>query len=300
MANRFVKKKFGDGRRLHKNTPVKLDYTYHQSVEKLWVGRVVEYKPIEDSRIDNKFEEILWGENKVIAGGLQCIMEWFYGIPFQTDMITFEDDLYSHAAEDFRGQLTQTGTSRVIKWINICYDSSIGADTDPYPRYKLGYTRDTLIPFRRIRKSVNNYELYMKTYALPVPYTHPDGTEYIDYYCKRITPTGSLQADDGSPVPDNPNDNYTSDKDIRAVVQVPLNITDEEMVEYFRTEKEGGAESAAFNRTLLMAAYEAKLNVSGKQYDSVIGCYVMAACPHRSIAHGVSGKSNLHYKIMHI
>lgn len=266
---------------------------------KLWSGKLVGLVD-KLSLLGNEFQEIDLGSNKVLVGGLQCLAEWLYGIKPKIEVATFEDDMYESSKEDLRPNFKQTSETRVINTFNVCYDGSVGADEDPYPRYKIGYTRDTLIPFRRIRESVNSYDLFMQTYAHPVKYEHPDGTIYIDYYSKKVKPDYQVTMDDGTPVPNNPNENYTEDKDCRIIASFGLSITEDEFVEYFRTEKAGGAESSAFNATLVMAGYPATLTLGGKTYQSQIGSYVFARCNHKMIAHGVDGYSNLQYKIMHI
>lgn len=301
IQNGFTRKGFGAGRRWNKATPLarKLNYAYHTDTMKLWQGKVTGLVS-KLSMLGNDFQEVELGHNKVLVGGLECLAEWLYGIKFKVEVSTFEDDLYNGAKEDLRPHLKQTGDTRIINSFNVCYDGSIGADEDPYPRYKIGYTKDTLIPFRRIRESVNSYDLMMNTYAHPVKYEHPDGTIYIDYYSKKVRLDYNVTMDDGTPVPNNPNENYEEDKDCRLIANFGLTITEDEFVEYFRTEKAGGAESAAFNATLVMAGYPAELTIGSKKYQSQIGSYVFARCNHKMIAHGVDGYSNLQYKIMHI
>lgn len=295
----FTSKKFND---INKESTLnnKLNYNIAEDTLKLWDGMVTAHKNNFEKLPEGKPVEVILGTNKVLIGGLMCLAEWLYGKPFKLDISSFEDDLYGASPVDYRPNLKKTGTQRVIKAYNVVYDGSIGADVDPYPRYKIGYTKDTLIPFRRIRESVNNFESMLSTYAHPVVYEHPDGTRYIDYYTKYATIDYDVTMDDGTPVPDNPNDNYESDKDCRLIASFGLMITEEEFVEYFRTEKAGGAESAAFNGTLVMAGYEAELTISGQKYNSMIDSYVFARCNHKQISHGVDGYSNLQYKIMHI
>lgn len=302
INNNFTRKGFGAGRKYSLSRPLtkKLDYNYHTDTMKLWNGKLTGIVSKLSLLGEDEFKEVDLGYNKVLIGGLQCLAEWLYQAPFQVEISTFEDDMYGAAKEDLRPNLTQTGTSRVINSFNVCYDGAIGADDDPYSRYKIGYTRDTLIPFRRIRESVNSYDLMMQTYAHPVKYEHPDGTIYIDYYSKKVNVSYVATMDDGTSVPNNPNENYDSDKDCRIIASFGLQITEDEFVEYFRTEKAGGAESSAFNATLVMAGYPATLSIGGKNYVSQTGSYVFARCNHKMIAHGVDGYSNLQYKIMHI
>lgn len=267
-----------------------------------WKGRVVNKKQNEDGT----FVEIEFGQNSILLGGLQAKMEWYFGLGPKVAIEYFEDSLYKNAPTDYRPKIKQKSDTkhRIIKAYNVCYDGTEGGQSIPYLRYKLGYERDTLIPFRRIPKSVNNFDLYMKKYLHPVEYTHPDGTQYIDYYSKICDVDYKLLFDDNTEIPDNPASTLAGDKqenkDIRAISGFMIHIEPDELIEFYRTEKAGEAEFSSFNATILMAGYPADIELNGKHYDTLTKTWVFSRCNHRDIGHGADGNNNLSYDQLHI
>lgn len=267
-----------------------------------WKGRIIS----EVHNEDGTFVEIEFGHNSVLLGGLQAMMEWYFHLGPKVQIEYFEDSLYKNAPEDYRSKIKQKAgeKSRIITAYNVCYDGAEGGQAVPYLRYKLGYSRDTLIPFRRIPKTTNNFALYMQTYMHPVEYTHPDGTQYIDYYTKKCAIDYKVLFDDNTAIPDNPSEELsgekTENKDIRALSGFMLNITPDELIEYYRTEKAGEAEFSSFNATILMAGYPAEIELNGQKYNTLTKTWVFSRCNHRDIGHGADGSNSLQYEQLHI
>lgn len=286
--------------------PLKLNPLKVINLLSTWKGIIYKRELLEDG----EFHDVEIGRNSVLAGGLQVMMEWYFDLPFKIEIESFEDSLYSTAPEDWRSKIQKTGTKRIMKAYNVVYDGVEGGQNVPYDRKKLGYTKDTLIPFRRIPLTTNNYDLYMQKYYHAVLYTHPDGTQYVDYYTKKTEISYNMLFDDNTELPDNPNDVFSNsrnsaerlldDRDIRAISGFTLNIESNELIEYFRTEKAGEAEYSAFNGTILMAGYPAKITLNGKQYDTLTSTYVFSRCNHNSVSHGVDGSNQLIYEQLHI
>ena len=302
MIKNLRKLRFADSN----SEPLKLNPLKVIDIMNTWKGIVYKRELLEDGQ----FHEVEIGRNSVLAGGLQVMMEWYFDLPFQIEIESFEDSLYATAPEDWRSKIQKTGTKRIMKAYNVVYDGVEGGQNVPYDRKKIGYTRDTLIPFRRIPLTVNSYDVYMQKYYHAVLYTHPDGTQYIDYYSKKMEVGYEMLFDDNTPLPDNPNDVFSNsknkadklldDRDIRAVSGFTINIESSELIEYFRTEKAGESEFSSFNGTLLMAGYPAKITLNDRQYDTLTSTYVFSRCNHNNVAHGVDGSNQLIYKQLHI
>ena len=168
MIKNLRKLRFADSN----SEPLKLNPLKVIDIMSTWKGIVYKRELLEDGQ----FHEVEIGRNSVLAGGLQVMMEWYFDLPFQIEIESFEDSLYATAPEDWRSKIQKTGTKRIMKAYNVVYDGVEGGQNVPYDRKKIGYTRDTLIPFRRIPLTVNSYDVYMQKYYHLVLYTLLYGT----------------------------------------------------------------------------------------------------------------------------
>ena len=280
------------------NKIMHLFYKFDLEPQKTWVG--IAYKKVQDA--DGTWREVEIGRNKVLLSGLMILAKYLYGKDFKVKTPTFEDKLYdtTDSQEDVRTLLTAVpNAQRYCGCFNIAYDGAQGSAVVSEQRHKTGIDLDYLIPFRRIPFDDNDFSIYLQTYA-HYRIVLRDGVKYVDYYSKRCDIDYTATLDDGTNIPDNPEDTLTTDKDSRIIAKFTLNLTKDELVEWFRHEKTGGAESSFYNSILLMNGVPATIEKDGKTYSMFKDTYVFAKCNHTAVAHGADGVITVIYKLMHI
>lgn len=267
--------------------------------QKTWIGEV--YRVYQ--RLDGTFREVKIGTNNVILSGLMNLAFLLYHIPAKVQMPFFEDQLWATADVDERPNCTYDATAEPwIQGFNVCTDGVQGIDVIPYPRHKNGYTFDTLVPFRVIPLSENDYEIYRPKYYHSRQITIGD-RKYIAYYSKKMEVTYRAKLDNDTDIPQNPNDNLTTDRDSRLVAEFSVNIDEDELVEWFRLTQEGGPESTSYSAILTMIGKSGKWHPKehpDQSYDTVMECQVFSRCNHASVPHGVDGQVLVKYRMMHI
>lgn len=267
---------------------------------KTWTGELYKLEKLPDG----KFVEVKLGENKVLLGGLQKLCYALYGKQPKVKVATIEEDLAASAADDFTNNLRATGEPDRIMGYNVAYDGSQGTDVIAYPKHKKGYNFDNLIPFRLIPEGDNNYDEYMQYYlhSRVVTIEDADGAEhrYVAYYTKKVNIDYTVTTDDSSEVPDNPDSELHTDKDIRVLASFLVNITDKELREWFSIFKKGKMESTGFNALMTVMGKPAKLRLAGKEYDSLTDSVIFSRINHVMVPHGVDGTIACTYKMIHI
>ena len=265
---------------------------------KTWKGELVVNKL---DKLTGEWTEVTFG-NSVLLGGLQVLSELLYKKPSPVRMNTFEHDLYEGAVVDESQYVTADEDSTpFVQGFNLVTDGAQGDGLIPYARYKCGYDFDHLIPFRMIPIEENDYANYRNTY-LHSRVVELDGQQYVQYFTKKCNITLRAKLDDGTDIPHYPNSGFSSDKDVRIISEFPINLTDDELVEWFRLTKQGGAKATGYSGVLTMIGKAGKWQNSGKgaQYDTMVDSYVMSRCNHAPIPHGVDGTIVCLYRMMHI
>ena len=265
---------------------------------KTWKGELVVNKL---DKLTGEWIEVTFG-NSVLLGGLQVLSELLYKKPSPVRMNTFEHDLYEGAVVDESQYVTADEDSTpFVQGFNLVTDGAQGDGLIPYARYKCGYDFDHLIPFRMIPIEENDYANYRNTY-LHSRVVELDGQQYVQYFTKKCNITLRAKLDDGTDIPHYPNSGFSSDKDVRIISEFPINLTDDELVEWFRLTKQGGAKATGYSGVLTMIGKAGKWQNSGKgaQYDTMVDSYVMSRCNHAPIPHGVDGTIVCLYRMMHI
>jgi hypothetical protein len=282
------------------NKLMHLLYKFDLEPQKTWVG--IAYKKVQDT--DGKWREVEIGRNKVLLSGLMILAKYLYGKDFKVKTPTFEDKLFEDTSrtikEDLRPRLTAVpNAQRYCGCFNIAYDGAQGSAVISEQRHKTGIDLDYLIPFRRIPLDQNDFSVYLQTYA-HYRIIDVDGVWYVDYYSKKCDIDYTATLDDGTIIPDNPETSLTTDKDSRIIAKFTLNLTKDELVEWFRHEKTGGAESSFYNSIILMNGVPATIEEDGHTYNVFKDTYVFAKCNHTAVAHGADGVITVIYKLMHI
>lgn len=265
---------------------------------KTWKGQLIVSKL---DKLTGEWSEVVF-DNSVILGGLQVLAELLYRKPAPVKIDTFEKDLYTGAVTDESQYVTvEENTLPYVQGYNLVTDGAQGDGLIPYKRYKNGYDFDHLIPFRMIPIEENDYANYRNTY-LHSRVVMLDGKQYVQYFTKKCNITLRAKLDDGTDIPHYPNTGFTSDKDVRVIAEFPINLTDDELVEWFRLTKQGGAKATCYSGVLTMIGKPAKWknNGEGAEYDTMSDTYVMSRCNHAPIPHGVDGTIVCRYRMMHI
>ena len=287
-----------------KDTVMHMVYKFDLEPQKTWVG--IAYKKVMGA--DGKWHEVEIGRNKVLLSGLMILAKYLYGKDFKVKMETFEEKLNSGSdvVTEYMPTLTaKPNETRYCGCFNISYDGAQGSAVVSEQRHKSGVDLDYMIPFRRIPLTENDFSIYLQTYA-HYRIRLIERIYYVDYYSKRCDIDYTATLDDGTTIPDNPETSLTTDKDSRIIAKFTLNLTKDELVEWFRHEKTGGAESSFYNSICLMNGTPAtmtiptKINADGATYNSFTDTYVFAKCNHTAVAHGADGVITVIYKLMHI
>ena len=267
-------------------------------VMKAWDGEV----QINTQDADGKWHLATF-KNHVLIGGLQYLAKLLYRIPPKVAINTFEHDLYagSVGGEADHVKADETDTLPYIQGFNLSVDGSQGDGVKPYPRHKIGYDFDHLIPFRMIPESENEYALYRNMY-LHSRVVELDGRRYLQYFTKKADITYRSKLDDDTDLPQHPNDNLTTNKDSRLVATFNINLNDDELVEWFRLTKEGGAQSARYSSVLTMIGSKATWTdpTSQQSYPTMADSVVFSRCNHVSVPKNVSGVIICRYQMLHI
>lgn len=267
-----------------------------QDTLKLWDGKVDI-----DRLIDGKWHHCEF-HNLVLIGGLEYLAKLLYRIDPVVAVRTFEEDLYAGSVGNEKNEITvdEQDTAPYIQGFNLCIDGAQGDGIKPYPRHKIGYTFDTLIPFRMIPESENDYATYRNMY-LHHRVVELDGIRYVQYFTKKANITYRAKLDDDTDIPQHPNDNLTTNKDSRLVASFVINISDDELQEWFRLTKTGGAVSTCYSAVLTMMGSKATWNApDGGRFPTMSKSVVFSRANHVSVPHGAQGKVLARYNIAHI
>lgn len=266
---------------------------------KLWDGAVVIKKKHE---VTGEWEELTF-HNHVLLSGLQELAKLLYRIEPQVTINTFEHDLYagSQGDESSHIEVDRGETLPYIQGYNLACDAAQGDGVIPYPRHKIGYDFDHLIPFRMIPESENDFSAYRNTY-LHHRIVELNGIRYVQYFTKKANITYKAKLDDDSEIPNHPNDNLNTNKDSRLVAQFNIALDDDELVEWFRLTKQGGAQSTSYNAVLTMIGKKATWRdaSSGQTYPTMQDSHVFSRCNHMNIYKSVQGDIICKYMIAHI
>lgn len=281
------------------NNDNRIEMNLCKEVMKLWDGCVVFNKR------DIKTGE--WTEikfpNHVLLGGLQYLTNLLYRLPHQVQINTFEHDLYSGSVGNEKAEVTKDPkeTLPYIQGYNLACDAAQGDGVIPYPRHKIGYDFDHLIPFRMIPESENDFSNYRTKY-LHHRIVELDGLRYVQYFTKIANITYKAKLDDDSEIPNHPNDNLTTNKDSRIVASFNIALDDDELVEWFRLTKQGGAQSTSYNAVMTMIGTKATWTNPTDQhaYPTMTDSVVFSRCNHMNIYKSVQGDILCKYSIAHI
>lgn len=250
---------------------------------------------------DGKWHHVSF-PNSVLLGGLQYLAKLLYRIDPKVNVKTFETDLYSGSVGNEKAEIVLDPENPLpyVQGYNLCIDGSQGDGVKPYPRHQLGYTFDTLIPFRMIPESENDFAVY-RTQYLHHRIVELDGIRYVQYFTKKANIQYKAKLDDDTDIPHHPNDNLVTNKDSRLIAEFNINLTDDELQEWFRLTKQGGAASTRFSSVLTMIGSKATWNApDGGHYDSMTDSVVFSRCNFASIGLGHTGSIYLRYKMLHI
>lgn len=251
---------------------------------------------------NGEFVEVELGTNKVLIGGMKELMGLIYNIKPGFAVERFEDDLYELAESNLVDQIVPDLSDRNVPYVqgfNVSFDGTQGDGVTTYPRHKIGYDFSTMIPFRTIPLSENNFAVYKELYLHHRIIRH-DGNDYVEYYTKKINLSVKGEFKDGTVMPDNPSSALNTDLDSRCIAEFPINITDVELTEHFRLKIAAGAEGTHYNATMLMMGNKASIVLDGVTYPTMSGSVVYARSNHVSIAHGIDAFIQVKYKMMHI
>lgn len=265
-------------------------------VQKLWDGSVTVKRKLDGVWYEDTFD------NLVLVGGLQYLGKLLYRIEPKVAVKTFEEDLYAGSVGNEQASVTPDSDDDApyIQGFNLCVDGAQGDGIKPYPRHKIGYTFDTLIPFRMIPESENDFATYRNMY-LHHRIVELDGTRYVQYFTKKANITTRVKLDDDTDLPQHPNDNLTTNKDSRLTASFVINVTDDELQEWFRLTKQGGAQSTCYSAVLTMIGSKATWQASdGGTFPTMHKSVVFSRCNHTSVPHGVDGTILARYNILHI
>lgn len=265
---------------------------------KMWNGELVVNKQDPET---GEWKEVVF-RNQCLLGGLQRLAERLYGKPAPVKIHTFEHDLAIGAVKDEdQHVVAEENAPYRVMGFNLITDGGQGDAILPYPRYKCGYDFDHLIPFRMIPVEENDYSNYRNTY-LHSRVVELDGRQYVQYFTKKCDITLTAKLDDGTSIPNYPNEEFSSDKDARVIAEFPINISDDELVEWFRLTKQGGAKATMYNGVITMDGKPAKWqeNGTGPKYDAMKDTLVMSRCPCAPIPHGVDGTIIARFRTLHI
>lgn len=269
-----------------------------QEVLKLWDGAVV----VKQKDELNRWQELKF-PNHVLLSGLQYLCKLLYRIEPQVEINTFEHDLYAGSVGGESEHVTMDESDKLpyIQGYNLVCDAAQGDGVIPYPRHKIGYDFDHLIPFRMIPESENDFATYRNMY-LHHRIVELDGIRYVQYFTKKASITYKAKLDDDSEIPNHPNDNLTTNKDSRIVASFNISLNDDELVEWFRLTKQGGAQSTSYNGVLTMIGRKATWSDpnSDAEYDSMNDSVVFSRCNHMNIYKSVQGDILCKYMIAHI
>lgn len=272
-------------------------------IARTWVGKVYNYQP----QADGTFREIEIGKNSVLLGGLEQLAYLIYHIPFQVSIGKFEDDLYATADEDERPQITYDEDSfPFIQGFNVA-DNGVasGIDLNPVARHKKGYgpNLEGLIPFRVIPESENEFATYRPKYMHHRKITI-GGKKYIAYYTKKCQIKYDALLDNDQKIPQNPDTNLVTDRDSRLIAEFTLNLEEDELVEWWRLTKEGGAEACNFSAILTMIGQPAKWSPKNKpseKYDTMMNSVVFSRANISPVNKNSSYSAIItKYRMMHI
>lgn len=269
-------------------------------VARTWVGEIYRCEP----QPDGTFREVKIGKNSVLLGGLQELAYLLYHIPFEVAIGTFEDDMYATADVDERRNYTYDETALpFIQGFNLADNGTTAVDLRPVARHKKGYDANLegLIPFRVIPESENDFAVYRPKYLHHRKITI-GGRPYIAYYTKKCQITYEATLDNDQKIPQNPDTNLVTDRDSRIVAEFTLNIEEDELVEFWRLTKQGGAEATSYSGILLMIGQAAKWNKpdSSESYDSMYNSYVFSRANCAAVPHGIDSAVICKYRMMHI
>ena len=251
---------------------------------------------------DGTFVEVEFASNKVLIGGMRELMGLIYNVKPNYTVERFENDLYETAEENLVDQIVPDYSNRRVPFVqgfNVSFDGTQGDGITSYPRHKIGYDFATMIPFRTIPLSENDFSVYKEMYLHHRVIRH-DGRDYVEYYTKKINITVNGEFSDGTLIPNNPGSTVTTDLDSKCIAEFPINITDKELTEHFRLKMESGAEGTHYNATMLMMGDEASIELGGVSYPTMANSIVYARSNHVTIAHGVDAFIQVKYKMMHI
>lgn len=288
---------------MHKSSIKKIrkpiEMTLARESMKLWDGAVIVKRR---DLVTDRWEELKF-PNHVLLGGLQYLAKLLYRIDPQVQINTFEHDLYAGSSRDESSHITVKDTDKLpyIQGYNLVSDAAQGDGVIPYPRHKIGYDFDHLIPFRMIPESENDFSTYRNMY-LHHRIVELDGIRYVQYFTKKANIIYKAKLDDDSEIPDHPNDNLTTNKDSRLVASFSITLSDDELVEWFRLTKQGGAQSTSYNGILTMIGREATWTdtAGGATYPTMQDSVVFSRCNHMNIYKSVQGDILCKYMIAHI
>lgn len=265
---------------------------------KLWDGSVV----VSTKDADGKWHEVQFN-NHVLIGGLQDLAKLLYRIDPVVAVNTFEHDLYAGSQGDEESNVTVDETDKLpfIQGFNLAVDGAQGDGIKPYPRHKIGYDFDHLIPFRMIPESENDFATYRHMY-LHHRIVELDGIRYVQYFTKKANITYKAKLDDDSDIPQHPNDNLTTNKDSRLIAGFNINLNDDELQEWFRLTKDDGAQSTCYSAVLTMIGRKAtwKDPVTSDTFPTMAETHVFSRANHVSVPKSIEGTVIVAYKIAHI
>lgn len=271
-----------------------------KDVTRTWVGEIYRCEP----QPDGTFREVKIGKNSVLLGGLEELAYLLFHIPFQVAIGTFEDDLYAGSDVDERNNITYNKEAfPFVQGFNVADNGVTATDLRPVARHKKGYgpNLEGLIPFRVIPESENDFAIYRPKY-MHHRKIMIGGKPYIAYYTKKCQITYTATLDNDQKIPQNPDTNLVTDRDSRIVAEFTLNIEEDELVEYWRLLKEGGAEATSYSGILLMIGKPAKWNKpdSSESYDTMMESYVYSRANTATIPHGVDSAIVCKYLMMFV
>ena len=265
---------------------------------KLWDGAV----SISTLGADGKWHEVEF-KNHVLIGGLEELAKLLYRIEPVVAVHTFEHDLYagSQGNEQDNVNIDETDKLPYIQGFNLATDGAQGDGIKPYPRHKIGYDFDHLIPFRMIPESENDFATYRNMY-LHHRIVELDGIRYVQYFTKKANITYRAKLDDDTDLPQHPNDNLTTNKDSRLVAGFNINLNDDELQEWFRLTKDGGSVSTCYSAVLTMIGRKATWTdpATKATFPTMMNSHVFSRANHVSVPKGPQGTIIVRYAVCHI
>jgi hypothetical protein len=239
------------------------------------------------------------GDNSVLIGGTQlnAMMMWNVWTP-PTRITSFETTLGTLGTPQPVDPPSAAEPWKVYGY-NVAIDGAlVTTEVLPVIRHSIGIDINNCPPFRMVPLSSDNPDTFLQSYYHRVEFEF-DGQTFVGYWTKKLSPTITNVDTGNSILPDYPEINYHESRDVRTLVEFPIQITKLELNEWFRYVK-NDPRSTNFSSVIPMTGRLTKQTVNGQQYDALSDTYAYARANHQVALIGSLGSSDLTYILMYL